>query len=206
MRTINMSGGVRLGWEAPGSDLVCFLCKGTLDIKTIYANSVECANFVWPDIEALQAGEYFYLHKRCSNIKGDWYMMDVKTIIGKDRFPSLRDAWRYFKKTLPPGCWERICAEWLPPAPTKRDMTIKQAKITRQAKITKRLGWLAIRFAILKRDAYRCRLCGVAAKDADHVRLEVDHITPSSKGGTNDPSNLWTLCFSCNRGKGVQEL
>jgi len=195
-----MSGGVRLAWEAPGIELVCARCKESLDTKTLSQNSLECVNVVWPDIEALQAGEYFYLHKRCSNIKGNWYTMDIKTIVGKDRFPSLREAWKYFKKTLPPGCWERMCAEWLPPVPTKLDIT------PRQAKMTTGLGWLTLRFAILKRDSYRCRLCGMSAKDADSVRLEVDHITPRSKGGTNDPSNLWTLCFSCNRGKGVQEL
>lgn len=59
------------------------------------------------------------------------------------------------------------------------------------------------RFAILKRDNYRCRMCGATARTAE---LEVDHITPRIKGGTNDPSNLWVLCFDCNRGKGMQEL
>ena len=67
-------------------------------------------------------------------------------------------------------------------------------------------GYLALRFAILQRDKYRCRICGVSAHDGDHVRLEVDHITPRIKGGTDDPSNLWTLCFSCNRGKGTSAL
>lgn len=67
-------------------------------------------------------------------------------------------------------------------------------------------SWKALRFQILKRDAYRCRLCGVSAADGIEVRLEVDHITPRSKGGTDDMINLWTLCFACNRGKGTQEL
>ena len=65
---------------------------------------------------------------------------------------------------------------------------------------------LSLRFDIFKRDNYRCRLCGIAAKDGDHVRLEIDHITPRSKGGTNDPSNIWVLCFACNRGKRDTEL
>lgn len=64
----------------------------------------------------------------------------------------------------------------------------------------------SLRFTILKRDNYRCRLCGSAARDGDHVRLEVDHITPRVNGGSNDPTNLWTLCKSCNRGKGAQAL
>lgn len=55
----------------------------------------------------------------------------------------------------------------------------------------------SIRYEVLKRDR-RCLLCGVTAKDE---RLEVDHITPRSKGGSNDIANLQTLCARCNRGK-----
>lgn len=64
----------------------------------------------------------------------------------------------------------------------------------------------SLRFAILKRDQYRCRLCGISPENTPGTILEVDHITPRIKGGTDDPINLWTLCFACNRGKGIQEL
>jgi 5-methylcytosine-specific restriction endonuclease McrA len=71
---------------------------------------------------------------------------------------------------------------------------------------TQRAISLSLRFSILKRDNYRCRLCGAAARDGDHIRLEVDHITARDNGGTHDPSNLWVLCFECNRGKGTYDL
>jgi 5-methylcytosine-specific restriction endonuclease McrA len=54
-----------------------------------------------------------------------------------------------------------------------------------------------LRFEILKRDRV-CQLCGVGRNDAV---LEVDHIVPRSKGGSNDPDNLQVLCARCNRGK-----
>ncbi len=57
------------------------------------------------------------------------------------------------------------------------------------------------RFAVLKRDGYRCQLCG--ASSADGARLEVDHRTPLAKGGSNNLDNLWTLCQKCNAGKGT---
>jgi 5-methylcytosine-specific restriction endonuclease McrA len=40
--------------------------------------------------------------------------------------------------------------------------------------------------------------CGRRAPD---VALEVDHIIPLSKGGTDKPSNLITACFECNSQK-----
>lgn len=55
-----------------------------------------------------------------------------------------------------------------------------------------------IRFEVFKRDKFTCQYCGKAAPE---VILEVDHITPVSKGGTNDILNLITACRDCNRGK-----
>lgn len=58
---------------------------------------------------------------------------------------------------------------------------------------------LRLRFQILKRDAYRCQICGRSAQDG--ITLEVDHKIAVVKGGRDIPANLWTLCFDCNRGK-----
>ena len=55
----------------------------------------------------------------------------------------------------------------------------------------------SLRYEILKRDQI-CQLCGATKSDR---MLEVDHIVPRSKGGTNDPSNLQVLCSRCNRAK-----
>lgn len=69
----------------------------------------------------------------------------------------------------------------------------------------KRLGFTkSQRFAIFKRDHYRCQICGSYA--SDDLTLEVDHKIPVAKGGTNEPENLWTLCFDCNRGKSDSDL
>jgi CRISPR/Cas system Type II protein with McrA/HNH and RuvC-like nuclease domain len=60
-----------------------------------------------------------------------------------------------------------------------------------------------LRFEIFKRDDFTCQYCGRTAED---VILEIDHITPVAKGGTNDEMNLVTACFDCNRGKGDRKL
>jgi len=63
---------------------------------------------------------------------------------------------------------------------------------------------LGLRFVVFRRDSYRCRICGRDAGDG--VKLEVDHIKAVSKGGLTSLSNLWTLCWDCNRGKRAHDL
>ena len=64
-----------------------------------------------------------------------------------------------------------------------------------------------LRLQILERDGYTCQLCGAGPNDPDpyypnrNTRLHVDHITPVSQGGTDDPDNLRTLCSTCNQGR-----
>lgn len=55
-----------------------------------------------------------------------------------------------------------------------------------------------MRFAIYKRDNYRCKKCGRKTND-----LEVDHIYPIAKGGKSTYDNLQTLCHRCNVKKGA---
>lgn len=55
-----------------------------------------------------------------------------------------------------------------------------------------------LRHEVFKRDGYRCRECGATNKE---TKLEIDHIVPVSKGGTNDITNLQVLCKTCNRAK-----
>lgn len=60
-----------------------------------------------------------------------------------------------------------------------------------------------IRFEVFKRDDFRCQYCGRRSPD---VVLEVDHIVARANGGSDDPINLRTSCWECNRGKGAVSL
>ena len=55
-----------------------------------------------------------------------------------------------------------------------------------------------LRHEVFKRDNYKCVECGATNKE---TTLEIDHIIPVAKGGTNDINNLQTLCRECNRAK-----
>jgi len=55
-------------------------------------------------------------------------------------------------------------------------------------------------WAVLARDQWTCCSCGRSTRQ-DGVLLEVDHIIPRSRGGTDAVGNLQTLCKKCNIGK-----
>lgn len=64
----------------------------------------------------------------------------------------------------------------------------------------RRLVTASVRYEVLRRDNFRCVICGASAKNG--AVLHVDHILPVSKGGTSEMANLRTLCDRCNLGKG----
>ncbi len=55
-----------------------------------------------------------------------------------------------------------------------------------------------LRKKVFERDRYRCVGCG------DWHNLAVDHIYPTSKGGSTELRNLQTMCKSCNSSKGAK--
>lgn len=56
------------------------------------------------------------------------------------------------------------------------------------------------RMSVLKRDNYRCRICGRRAFDYVDIELNVHHIRPWGKGGLTKERNLITLCRTCHKG------
>ena len=54
----------------------------------------------------------------------------------------------------------------------------------------------AVRQYVFERNGYQCQSCHKI--DLSGHSLQVDHIQPLAKGGSNDFSNLQTLCVRCN--------
>lgn len=63
------------------------------------------------------------------------------------------------------------------------------------------LGWDDLKREIFRRDSYTCVYCG---HRGNVLTLHVDHVTPRSRGGGNDPENLATACWFCNLEKGTR--
>lgn len=81
---------------------------------------------------------------------------------------------------------------YIPPRPTEnKDDSHK----------TQRGIGLRTRFLIMKRDSFKCCICGRSPATTQGLELHVDHIIPWSKGGETTIDNLQTLCSDCNLGK-----
>ena len=61
-----------------------------------------------------------------------------------------------------------------------------------------------LRFAVLRRDGFRCAYCGRG--EAEGVKLHLDHIVPVARGGRTELENLVTACVTCNVGKSASDL
>lgn len=66
----------------------------------------------------------------------------------------------------------------------------------RRTEADRYLAKIEVRREIFGRDGYACKACGTRAN------LSIDHIIPVRAGGTDDHSNLQTLCIRCNSKKG----
>jgi 5-methylcytosine-specific restriction protein A len=81
--------------------------------------------------------------------------------------------------------------------------------------LVRQLIWPRLKSAILRRDRYTCQDCGADFGGAGRKvydagakrgrggyrweRLEVHHVIPRSRGGSDHPGNLKTLCPECHR-------
>jgi len=99
------------------------------------------------------------------------------------------------------GSWHAALEEFIRHVPGGQPHVI-MPRFTRKRKKAGKINITkSLRYDILKRDRFRCRLCGASPAVNPHITLHVDHIKPRSKNGETVCSNLQTLCSDCNYGK-----
>ena len=78
-------------------------------------------------------------------------------------------------------------------------------EIVDKHKTKRNVSW-RLKFIVMRRDNFRCKICGRFPASDPKITLVVDHIKPWSKGGETIFENLQTLCSKCNIGKSNLDL
>lgn len=97
------------------------------------------------------------------------------------------------------GSPEKLCA--MIAAVHRGEMTREEALRGVPGAWKRRTIPVQTRWAAVQRDGHRCVACGASPANRAGVELQIDHVVPVSRGGTNDLENLRTLCRECNVGR-----
>ncbi len=165
-----------------------YKCQKNIDLKVIYDNNLQNA----PNYSNQEMGFsrlYLKIEHKLSNAISD------------EICPIIPQFHIYFRYTSPQGRnsyyinYEFSAEEMVD--------CLKLCEIVENNKQTaiyqRSIMTPALRYDVMKRDGFRCVLCGRSASDG--IKLHVDHIVPIARGGKTIKSNLRTLCEDCNLGK-----
>jgi len=133
-------------------------------------------------------------------------MEDVWKCLGKQ--PSRRDMNNKNISKISSGAYTRFYKSWTAALNQyalylnnkEEDLiyNFSKSKSTVNAHKTSRDINLRLRFQVLKRDNFKCCMCGRSPASTPDLELHIDHIKPYSKGGETVIENLQTLCSDCN--------
>ena len=107
--------------------------------------------------------------------------------------------------------WVVVVGLWLAKAITLISLWIADALIwvmlvtranERRIRPTERVSWpKGLKRRLMRRQDDTCVYCGHRRTASS---MDIDHITPVVRGGSNDESNLQVICRPCNQRKGLQ--
>jgi 5-methylcytosine-specific restriction protein A len=107
---------------------------------------------------------------------------------------------RYLTPCLEDGCPELVKKGRCPDHEREYQRNLNKRREVPNSRYTS-AQWRLIRREVLERDGHRCR-----AEGCDARATEVDHEVPVRLGGTDDMSNLFSLCKPCHSRKTMREL
>jgi 5-methylcytosine-specific restriction endonuclease McrA len=124
-------------------------------------------------------------------------------------FAAIRGSVRHVAAMNPISKFIKVIQNWLAEQKREREYWQSHDKLYagggRQSQ-----EWQRLRSQTLRRDHYRCVQCGRSGRfpkrsrwepfvpTGPYVGLHVHHVRPLSRGGSNNPENLQTLCIRCH--------
>ena len=96
--------------------------------------------------------------------------------------------------------WTILAALWL--ADALISVMLLTRSNERRIRPTERISWpRGLKRRLMRRQDNTCVYCGFQRRATS---MDIDHITPVVRGGSNDESNLQVICRPCNLRKGIQ--
>lgn len=142
------------------------------------------------------------------NLKRVWLKLGRQPMRREVVRPLSDYHWKTYRRVF--GCFRNALEEFVEFMNKRRVRKLKTPILGLEQKRfkhkTNRAVKLALRHKVLERDSFRCVHCGDSPALTHGTKLEVDHITPYSKGGETIIDNLQTLCLRCNKGKGARRI
>lgn len=194
------------------------------DLEALMSGSV-LENELWVDQEVrlrlAATGQFEYYHYHYESIADESLGKSNHPRVRDDRFAAIEQKLFIRRKLVYPRPTARVRATVRYTSPKgqnsyarplewdfeqlQQGLTLAQVARARQSSAEalrareRSLMTPGLRMDILRRDGFRCRMCG--ATSADGATLHVDHVLPVSHGGQTVPHNLQALCAICNIGK-----
>lgn len=106
------------------------------------------------------------------------------------------------KKNGKPRPWCRECSRKKTNEHAASNRELGRDRARKRKELLESIGvvneHLQYRELLLRKQSYKCYFCEAPINEAS---VEIDHLTPLSRGGDNSISNLAACCSSCNKAK-----
>ena len=170
--------------------------KNNLDFNKNYNNYNSSYKYIMYKLDFKNTTNRYTTEELFDNIQKVWDFKGSQPFL-KDMEvePSVICWGTYFHRF---GSWKKALEEFVKYKNNTNDVQYIQNKNNRKARKTINNS---LKYDVMKRDCFKCQYCGKSPANDVGVELQIDHILPVSKGGTNEIENLKTICKDCNIGK-----
>lgn len=145
------------------------------------------------------------------NVKKEEMMRNMKIVWDKlGRQPKIKDMKMPLSEYSTSlyissyGSWIkslRAFGKWVNKGKNIKAMPALKFSYIKKKRVRRHAIPIGLRYKVLRRDKFKCVLCGKSPVTDPKTILHIDHIKPVSKGGKETMKNLRTLCSKCNLGK-----
>jgi len=101
------------------------------------------------------------------------------------------------------GTWRKALERFVEYVNSEGVIVVNESRSTQKTiekHKTKRSPSWRLRFIVMRRDGFKCKIDGRSPATDPTVTLEADHIKPWTEGGETVLDNLQALCSKCNKG------